>query len=100
MMPYIQADKRLDPSVLTAPQTPGELNYAVTRLAERFRAAWGDSYDTFNTIVGVLESAKLEFYRRIVSDYEDLKCETNGDVYRGVKPKRPSVDFQGGPDAT
>jgi len=82
-MPYISVEKRLDPSVLTAPTTEGELNYSMTRLVERFRAQKGDSYATFNAIVGALESAKLEFYRRVVSPYEDLKRELNGDVYRG-----------------
>ena len=30
---------------------------------------------------GALESAKLEFYRRVVAPYEDEKMNLNGDVY-------------------
>lgn len=32
-------------------------------------------------MVGALESAKLELYRRKVSPYEDQKIEANGDVW-------------------
>lgn len=81
-MPYISVAKRMEPSVLTAPTTAGELNYAITKLIERYRAQTGDSYDTYNTIVGVLECAKLEMYRRVAAPYEDFKKEVNGDVYR------------------
>lgn len=81
-MPYLPVEKRMEPSVLTAPVTPGELNYAITKLIERYRALVGDSYGTFNNIVGVLECAKLEMYRRVAAPYEDFKKEVNGDVYR------------------
>jgi len=33
-------------------------------------------------VIGVLESVKMELYRRKIADYEDEKCEENGDVYR------------------
>lgn len=97
-MPYLPLEKRTDPTVLTAPVTPGELNYAVTRLCERYRAEKGDSYGTFNDIIGALTCASLEYYRRVAGDYEDLKRETNGDVYRPVSPPRPAVGFRGGAD--
>jgi hypothetical protein len=32
-------------------------------------------------LVGVLECAKQELYRRILIPYEDAKIELNGDVY-------------------
>ena len=32
-------------------------------------------------MVGVLECAKLELYRRMAAPYEDEKIEDNGDVY-------------------
>jgi hypothetical protein len=34
-----------------------------------------------NDIIGALEACKLEFYRRLVSHYEDIKIRSNGDVY-------------------
>lgn len=62
-------------------QTPGELNFLVSELAQKFLQQHGRSYTTINTIVGALESAKLEFYRRVAVPYEDNKIEENGDVY-------------------
>jgi len=41
----------------------------------------GISYQTFNDIIGALEGAKLEFYRRVVVRYEEEKIKANGDVY-------------------
>jgi broad-specificity NMP kinase len=37
-------------------------------------------YHKYNAAVGVLECAKLELYRRLVSGYEDTKIIENGDV--------------------
>jgi hypothetical protein len=41
----------------------------------------GLSYQTINDIVGALEGAKLEFYRRVAVPYEDKKIIENGDVF-------------------
>ena len=41
----------------------------------------GLCYENLNGIIGVLESAKMELYRRVVSIYEDKKCKENSDVY-------------------
>jgi len=43
-----------------------------------------EGYTTYNEVVGVLECAKLEMYRRAVAPYEDEKIAENGDVY-GVR---------------
>lgn len=64
--------------------TPGDLDYAVTRLIESYRSFEGDSFTTFNTIIGVLDNAKDEFRRRVIQPYEDLKRLENGDVYKSV----------------
>lgn len=37
-------------------------------------------YADYNEVIGVLESCKLEFYRRHVAAYEDRKIKENGDV--------------------
>lgn len=42
----------------------------------------GESYQTYNDIMGALEGAKLELYRRKIGIYEDKKIEENGDVYK------------------
>ena len=60
---------------------PGELNYAITELALFYLKRKGVSYTNMNEVIGVLECAKLEFYRRATAPYEDKKVEENGDVY-------------------
>lgn len=59
---------------------PGDLNYIISHiLSDRIRQE--RRYATINELVGVLECAKLEAYRKIASKYEDLKEQENGAVY-------------------
>lgn len=76
-MPYIAKETR---EVMIKPETPGELNYAITKLCVEYLGA-DVSYTRINEIVGVLECAKLELYRRVAAEYEDQKCSENGDVF-------------------
>jgi len=80
-MPYIKQEDRLGVSVMI-PETPGELNYLLTRVIQDYiDERGGVSYTIINEVVGVLECAKLELYRRVAAPYEDEKCDENGDVY-------------------
>jgi len=58
----------------------GELNYVITNIIHGYHKAKGGKYQHANDILGALEGAKLEFYRRIVAPYEDIKIVENGDV--------------------
>jgi hypothetical protein len=58
----------------------GELNYFITKILHKYIEKKGTSYQSFNDCMGVLEGAKLELYRRKVSEYEDIKINENGDV--------------------
>lgn len=86
-MPYIkQPDRtRLDPHIqaladaINMDQRAGELNYSITKLLLALKGE--GRYKDYNELIGVLESAKLEFYRRQVGPYEDEKVKENGDVY-------------------
>ena len=88
-MPYIKdAERSKVAPVLSALKvvlndgfTDGELNYLFTKIGLMFLQQHGTSYNTISKIVGGLESAKLEFYRRIATPYEDEKIKENGDVY-------------------
>jgi hypothetical protein len=83
-MPYIKDYLRepfLNAMDLLPIKTEGELNYAMTLLAERYRELHGDSYSTFNAIRGAFACAGDEFYRRVVVPYEVMKLAENGDVY-------------------
>lgn len=82
-MPYIKQRDRneIDTNVRGA-ETPGELNYQITGLCldymDRVRSI---NYTTINEVIGALECAKQEFYRRIATPYEKNKIKENGDVY-------------------
>lgn len=82
-MPYISQEDRDELTCAGGPRSAGELNYVITRLIDGFLARNGvyPSYEQINTVVGVLECAKMELYRRIAAPYEDQKCDINGDVY-------------------
>jgi hypothetical protein len=78
-MPYIEQHQRRVP--LQVPVTIGELNYRITLLCLDWLGVHGKSYKNINAVVGALECAKLEFYRRLAAVYEDTKIQQNGDVY-------------------
>ncbi len=80
-MPYIHPERRLDLAVTCLPATEGELNYLLTSCVKQYLLQHEDSYSTFNAVVGALESAKQEFYRRKVVPLEQEKIQENGDVY-------------------
>ena len=80
-MPYIKMDKRVILDVYAGgASTIGELNYVITQLVLRFLGSEPD-YAAYNAVIGVLECAKQELYRRTVVPYEERKCAENGDVY-------------------
>jgi hypothetical protein len=79
-MPYIKQEDRTRVA-LDGATNPGELNYAITLLVRSYMKRKGLSYTTINDVVGALEGAKLEFYRRVAAPYEETKIKSNGDVY-------------------
>jgi len=81
-MPYIDPDARRRLAEGAEPSGPGELNYAITRLVDRYLASRGGlRYAHLNEVIGALECAKLELYRRLAAPYEDEKLSQSGDVY-------------------
>lgn len=80
-MPYITLKAKQELNAGRKINTAGELNYAFTTGILEYVETKGLSYQTINDIIGALEGAKSEFYRRVVSDYEDQKRIDNGEVY-------------------
>lgn len=81
-MPYIEEEARRRLEAGSLPTTPGELNYALTRLVDAYVSGKGAlRYTHLNEAIGVLECAKLELYRRVAAPYEDEKMASAGDVY-------------------
>lgn len=82
-MPYIQQKDRKEIADGRKPNNAGELNYAITRLIMDYLYR-GDgiyTYKDLNDVMGAVEGAKLEFYRRVAAPYEDNKIKENGDAY-------------------
>ncbi len=85
-MPYITQDDRMKFDEIEirnvgSPNNAGELNYLITLICDQYLQDKGKCYQNINEIIGVLECAKQEFYRRIAAPYEDQKITENGDVY-------------------
>lgn len=74
-------ERRVELANGAAVSTPGELNFALTAQCIDYLLFKGLSYQAINDVVGALEGAKLEFYRRIAVPYESKKIGLNGDVY-------------------
>ena len=81
-MPYIKMEDkvRLQKHIQTA-NNAGELNFLFTDEIAEYIANKGLSYQTINDILGALEGAKAEFYRRVAVPCENTKLSENGDVY-------------------
>jgi ribosomal protein S3AE len=58
-------------------EVDGELNYVLTKMLKEIYPL---RYFHINKAMGVLECAKLEYYRRVASPYEDTKIKESGDV--------------------
>jgi len=81
-MPYIkQMDREELERGIRKADTAGELNYVFTLYALEYIQRKGLSYQHINDVLGALDGAKLEFYRRLAAPYEDKKIAENGDVY-------------------
>lgn len=85
-MPYVDQEARKQLNVGAVPRKAGELNYVLTKACLRYlRNIEGPGrklgYQDFNDVIGALECAKMELYRRMISPYEDVKKTENGDVF-------------------
>jgi hypothetical protein len=58
-------------------QLDGELNFVITKI---LKEVYQLRYFHLNRAMGVLESVKQEFYRRVVAPYENEKIKESGDV--------------------
>ncbi len=84
-MPYVKNTDRNRLDKGGDAKTPGELNYIITKTIDAYLNRTPCNYANDNEVIGVLECAKLELYRRVIAEYEDLKMAENGDVYTSEK---------------
>ena len=78
---------------MATPDGAGALNYAISRLIDETRVHSRMGYADMNAVMGVLESAKAEFYRRVVAPYEDKAIEKNGDIYMDKPAHEPGFNL-------
>lgn len=82
-MPYIKQERRDAILAGAKPTNAGELNFALTMIVDNYlQDKGGIRYAHLNEVVGALDCAKLELYRRLAAPYEDKKIEEAGDVYQ------------------
>ena len=84
-MPYIPNHNReailcYVKELLEEIDTVGGFAYALTELLRGMVGSQPDFHE-LSKILGVYESVKLEYYRRLMAPYEDRKCAENGDVF-------------------
>jgi len=85
-MPYIKQEDRnkfkdLEMELgFETPKTAGELQYVIAVMIKAFMSESEGRYQDMNNVMGALNGANLEFYRRTVAPYEDLCIALNGDV--------------------
>ena len=87
-MPYITVNDRVnvdnkltDCGLTYVPDSMGEFNFLISQICSNFLKENGLSYSNLNSLIGVLDCAKMELYRIVASPYEDKKSEENGKVY-------------------
>lgn len=81
-MPYIKPENREGFAITAVPDNAGELNYAFTFTIKKYLEIKKElNYQVINDILGALDGAKQEFYRRVAVPYETEKIKENGDVY-------------------
>ncbi len=78
-MPYIEKYRREVLTINPPIYTSGELTFVLYKACLTFL---GDrpKFIDYAEVLGALEAAKLEFYRRKIAPYEDEKIKENGDI--------------------
>lgn len=85
-MPYITQASREDFKDIEEliqskpPQCAGDIQYILALLIKEYMSNNPYRYGTMNDVMGALNGANLEFYRRYVGPYEDECIDKNGDV--------------------
>lgn len=77
-MPYIPRSERAKVSEGVMPHA-GAFNYAVHQLIDEYFKQHNRNYQSINDVIGALDCVKMELYRRLAAEYEEIKILQNGD---------------------
>lgn len=83
-MPYIKQKDRIYfekeiTEMVESITEPGELCYCIYTILKKLTDK-DYRFKNMSSLIGEVEAAKLEYYRRVVSPYEDIKITENGDI--------------------
>ena len=90
-MPYISRARReaftLARNTLksTRLDSVGELVYMFCWMADHYMSQHIMNFENLNAVIGAFESAKAEFYRKMIAEYEEGKESTHGTVWKQWK---------------
>lgn len=98
-MPYIGQDRRvlLGREGLCTSGKPGDLAYIIYREAltalginpeTGYAMNGAPRFEDYAKVVGAIECAKMELYRRLIAKSEDLAIERNGDLPGSGEPEK------------
>ncbi|WP_045215142.1 DUF6899 family protein [Desulfonatronovibrio magnus] len=84
-MPYISQTRRevFDSAIsqlASQVQNQGELNYCIYKLSKLILERMGESYENISMCSSAMEHAKLEWYRKVLAPYEEVKIRENSDI--------------------
>ena len=79
-MPYIEKQDRKQLQQ-RLPDNAGELAYILSQDVDAYLATHKVNYAKYAEVIGVLETLKLEIFRRFTAPYEDAKHAHNGDAF-------------------
>lgn len=77
-MPYIPKSQRNKVYEGLYPDA-GTLNYKIHQVINDYFEQNNRNYQTFNDVIGALSCVQMEMYRRMISEYEEIKILQNGD---------------------
>lgn len=80
-MPYVAEERKQALLAGATPLDAGELNFVLTMVVLDYLDKHPISYQALNDVSGALTECRVEFERRVVRPYEDVKLTLNGDVY-------------------
>ena len=83
-MPYLEPERRAELDAGADARNVGELTYQITSVVceyREIRARDEMHFADHAEIIAALECSKLEYYRRVVEPYENVKIVANGDVF-------------------
>ena len=84
-MPYIPKSEKVKVDQDNLITNAGQFNYALNQVISIYIDQNEFNYQTCNDIIGAMECAKMELYRRLLAPYEDKKILQNGDVKPYIK---------------